>query len=51
MGAGGTKLGRMRPDSRSWAIQTASLTSVLRPGTWAIWVALARTQVHASSRT
>ena len=34
--------------SSSWAIHTQSLTSVLRPGTWAIWAALARIQAHGA---
>src|SRR6266511_2208479 len=38
-GAGGTKLGRTRPCSTSWAIHTESATSVLRPGTLCRWVA------------
>jgi hypothetical protein len=44
-GAGGTKLPRMRPWARQSAIQVASLTSLLRPGTVRTCRAWARTNV------
>jgi hypothetical protein len=46
-GTGGPKLPRIGLCAGNSAIPAQSLTAVFRPGTWAIWVVLARTQVNA----
>jgi hypothetical protein len=43
VGGSGTKLGRIKPCANKSEIQSASLTSVLRPGTFFMWAALAST--------
>ncbi len=50
IGVGGTKLPRMRPCANRSAIQVASFTSVLRPGTFLMCAAFARTSWNFSSR-
>ena len=42
IGGPGTKLARIRPWASRSASQVASFTSVLRPGTFLTWAALAR---------
>src|SRR6185437_5332057 len=49
IGAGGTKLERIRPWASSSAIQAASFTSVLRPGTLRMCWSLASTNSRCSS--
>ena len=51
IGAGGTKLLRIRPCASRSAIQVASLTSLLRPGIWRRCIALASTSSNWPSRT
>src|SRR6267143_5705036 len=50
MGLGGTKLGRSNPWQNKSAIHSASLTSVLRPGTFLTCCALATTISKAPSK-
>src|SRR5882762_3025727 len=51
MGGGATKLGRSNPWQSKSAIHSASLTSVLRPGTFLTCCALATTISKAPSKT
>ena len=50
IGLGDTKLRRSSPASASWHSHSASLTSVLRPGTCLTWRALTSRQSNSSSR-
>src|SRR5258708_35681992 len=50
MAEGGTKLDRISPCANRSAIQVASFTSVLRPGTFLMCAALASTNSKSSSK-